>query len=101
MVPQPAPSPSLSVPPAWRTASEGSVAVDRDWWRAFGDPVLDSLVRRALDNNGDLRIASSRLQEFQARVRIADSARLPALNLSLGPTRGRAIGPFGEPVETT
>ena len=101
MAPQPAPAPSLSVPPAWRTASEGSVVVDRDWWRAFGDPVLDALVRRALDNNGDLKIAQSRLLEFQARVRIADSARLPALNLSLGPTRGRAIGPFGEPVETT
>ncbi|HAK91287.1 MAG TPA: transporter, partial [Massilia timonae] len=99
---QPAPEPSLTVPPAWRTASDGAnAAIERDWWRAFGDPVLDGLVRRALDNNGDLKIARSRLQEYQARVRVADSARLPALNLSLGPTRARTIGPFGDPVETT
>jgi len=102
MAPQPAPESSLTVPPAWRTTSaDASTAIDRDWWRAFGDPVLDALVRRALDNNGDLKIARSRLQEYQARIRVADSARLPALNLSLGPTRSRAIGPFGEPVETT
>jgi NodT family efflux transporter outer membrane factor (OMF) lipoprotein len=100
MAPQPAPAPSLTVPPAWRTASAGA-AIDRDWWRAFGDPALDALVRRALDNNGDLKIARSRLQEYQARIRLADSARLPALDLSLGPTRARTIGPFGEPVETT
>jgi len=102
MAPQPAPQASLAVPPGWRTAGAGdAAAIDRDWWRAFGDPVLETLVRRALDNNGDLKIARSRLQEYRARIRVADSARLPALNLSLGPTRARAIGPFGEPVDTT
>jgi outer membrane protein TolC len=70
LAPQPAPEPSLTVPPAWRTASAGDgAAIDRDWWRAFGDPALDSLVRRALDNNGDLKIARSRLQEYQAHSR--------------------------------
>ncbi|MGF6273239.1 multidrug efflux system outer membrane protein [Massilia sp. UYP11] len=106
MAPQPAPEPSLTVPPGWRTASAGEgagegAAIDRDWWRAFGDPVLDELVRRALAHNDDLKIARSRLQEYRARIRVADSARLPALNLALGPTRARTIGPFGEPVETT
>lgn len=127
MAPQPAPTPSLTVPPAWRSATPAAVAsatvaaagapaagapaagapatasapVARDWWRSFGDPALDTLVRRALDNNGDLRIARARLQEYTARIRVADSARLPALNLSVGPTRSRAIGPFGTPVEST
>lgn len=102
MAPQPAPRSSLEVPLGWRTpASASSQAVDRDWWRAFGDPALDSLVRRALDNNGDLRLARARLQEYAARVRVAESARLPALNLSFAPTRARAIGPLGQPVEVT
>ena len=103
MAPQPAPESSLQVPPAWRSASAGGVgaAIERDWWRAFGDPALDALVRRALAENGDLRIARARLQEYQARIRVAESARLPALNLSLAPTRARAIGPFGTPVEST
>ena len=102
MAPQPAPVSSLDLPQAWRTqAPAASASVERDWWRAFGDPALDALVRRALDSNGDLKIARSRLQEYQARVRVADSARLPALNLAFAPARARAIGPFGEPVEST
>lgn len=101
MAPQPAPAPTLQVPVAWRTAPGADAAVTRDWWQHFGDPQLDALVRRALDNNGDLRIARSRLQEYAARVRIAASAQQPSLNVSFAPTRARAIGPLGQPVEVT
>jgi NodT family efflux transporter outer membrane factor (OMF) lipoprotein len=101
MAPQPAPAPTLQVPAAWRSAPAHDAASMRDWWRAFGDAQLDALVRRALDHNGDLRIARSRLQEYGARVRVADSARQPALNLSFAPTRARAIGPLGQPIEAT
>ncbi len=102
MAPQPAPDASVTVPVAWRTPLAGADApVERDWWRAFGDPALDALVQRAQANNGDLKVARARLQEYQARIRVADSARLPALNVSLAPTRARAIGPFGTPVEST
>lgn len=102
MAPQPAPPSSVTVPVAWRTTLPGANAsVERDWWRAFGDPALDALVQQAQANNGDLKIARARLQEYQARIRVADSARLPALNLSLAPTRARAIGPQGTPIEST
>jgi len=102
MAPQPAPPSSVTVPVAWRTALPGADArVEREWWRAFGDPALDALVRQAQANNGDLKIARARLQEYQARIRVADSARLPALNVSLAPTRARSIGPFGTPIEST
>ncbi|MEW7849406.1 efflux transporter outer membrane subunit [Massilia aurea] len=102
MAPQPAPPSSVTVPVAWRTTLPGADArVERAWWRAFGDPALDALVRQAQANNGDLKIARARLQEYQARIRVADSARLPALNVSLAPTRARSIGPFGTPVEST
>lgn len=114
MGPHPKPASSLQVPGAWRTAlpasasasasapaAAGAGIVARDWWRSFGDPALDALVRRALDGNGDLRIARTRIAEYRARVRVAESAGLPALNLSLGPTRARSIGPLGQPIETT
>jgi len=103
MAPQPRPEPSLTVPEGWRTAgpATASTVVERDWWRSFGDPALGALVRRALDNNGDLKVARARLQEYVARVTVANSSRLPAVNLSLAPTRQRAIGPFGTPVEST
>jgi NodT family efflux transporter outer membrane factor (OMF) lipoprotein len=98
------PASTLEVPEAWRAQAPKvgpEAAVEREWWRAFGDPVLDALVSRALAHNGDLRAAQSRLQEYQARIRVARSAQEPSLALGGGPTRSRAIGPFGTPIETT
>jgi NodT family efflux transporter outer membrane factor (OMF) lipoprotein len=101
MGPQPAPPSTLVTPAQWRTPVVAGAPVERDWWRTFGDPVLDQLVRQAEERNGDVRVARSRLQEYQARVRIASSAQLPSLNASIGPGRARAIGPFGTPVDAT
>ncbi|WP_332876782.1 efflux transporter outer membrane subunit [Massilia sp. S19_KUP03_FR1] len=100
MAPQPAPPATLSTPAQWRTALVAGAPVERDWWRAFGDPVLDQLVQQAQQNNGDVRVALSRLQEYQARVRVAASAQAPALTASLNPTRARALGSSG-PVDGT
>jgi len=101
MGPQPAPPSTLVSPAQWRTPAVAGAPVERDWWRTFGDPVLDQLVRQAEERNGDVRVARSRLQEYQARVRIASSAQLPSLNASIGPGRARVIGPFGTPVDGT
>jgi multidrug efflux system outer membrane protein len=73
---------TLAVAPAWRTQAPAvgpGAAVERQWWQAFGDPALDRLVVQALQNNGDLRTARSRLQEYQARIRVAASAQQPSL----------------------
>jgi NodT family efflux transporter outer membrane factor (OMF) lipoprotein len=97
------PASTLEVPKAWRAPLQvgPNLAAEREWWRAFGDPMLDALVARALANNADLRTAGARLQEYQARIRVARSAQEPSLSVSIGPSRGRAIGPFGAPVEAT
>lgn len=99
---QPPPASTLQVPQAWRAPAEpGASVVDPHWWRAFGDPALDALVTQALSNNGDLRTARSRLQEYQARIRVTRSSQEPSLTVGLTPTRARAIGPFGTPIEST
>jgi len=102
---QPAPQPTLNVPAAWRAPAPLQVGpdspVERDWWRAFGDPALDALVTRALASNGDVRTASARLREYQARIRVASSAQQPSLTVGATPGRARAIGPFGTPIEST
>ena len=56
---QPPPQPTLVVPPAWTSQVGPGAPVERDWWRAFGDPALDALVGQALERNGDLRAAAS------------------------------------------
>ena len=99
MAPQPAPPATLVTPAQWRTPVIPGAPVEREWWRAFGDPVLDQLVRQVEQNNGDVRVALSRLQEYKARVRIAASAQAPAVTASLGETRARSLGAAGAAVE--
>ena len=49
-------APQAQTPPTWNDPSAGSAAaaaeVDPRWWRAYGDPVLDSLMERALAAGG-------------------------------------------------
>jgi NodT family efflux transporter outer membrane factor (OMF) lipoprotein len=103
----PPPAPTLEIPAAFRSQGGGEAtvanasALDTIWWSAFGDPVLADLVRRALTSNGDVRVAIARLEEFQARIRLANSAYQPTLNAGITPGRARAIGSQGVPVEAT
>lgn len=48
------------------------------WWRLFGDPVLDALVTRALERNTDLRVAAANLQRARALTSEARAGRLPS-----------------------
>ncbi|MDB5963151.1 MAG: transporter [Massilia sp.] len=101
----PPPAATLEIPAAYRTHGEQAAvpanAPETIFWGDFGDPVLADLVRQALARNGDVRLALSRLQEFQSRIQLADSAGQPALNATIAPGRARAIGAFGTPVEAT
>ena len=51
-----------------------------DWWRAYGDPQLDSLIDEALKNSPDLRLAAARLRMAGAGVQAADGALLPQVS---------------------
>lgn len=107
IAPQPAPAPTLQVPAGWRAqtaasastsspaASAATAAVNPQWWHAFGDPVLDQIVARALAQNTDLRVARARVAEYRARLDIARSAQSPALGGSFSPARARARTPSG------
>lgn len=50
---------------------------DARWWSTFHDPVLNSLVERAVQSNHDIRIAQARIREAREQRRIANSAFWP------------------------
>ncbi len=50
-----------------------------DWWSAFGDPQLDTLIDEALAGTPTLDIADARLRQAIAQAGLADSARKPNL----------------------
>lgn len=101
IAPQPAPASSLQMPAGWRTHASPAVAVDVQWWQAFGDPVLDSLEEMARTRNADLRMARAQVLEYQARVRIAAAGQLPSVTAGFTPGRSRALDAFGKPGDTT
>lgn len=50
------------------------------WWRAFDDPLIESYVEAALENNHDVAIAAARLGEARALRRQARALLLPRID---------------------
>jgi multidrug efflux system outer membrane protein len=79
--------PELPVPPDFRgrpadaPVSEASVG-DLAWWQIFQDETLQSLIRTALVENYDLRVAAARVLDARARVTVNRSFQFPDLSAS-------------------
>jgi NodT family efflux transporter outer membrane factor (OMF) lipoprotein len=93
--PQPPQSAAVVPPPLWRTELGAGAAVARDWWTAFGDPVLDGLVARALANNVDLDSAVARVEEARALARLARAQLAPSITAGAPLSEARALNAFG------
>jgi hypothetical protein len=77
--------PTVDAPPDFRGAlsppSPESLG-DLRWWQVFPDETLQSLIRIALAENYDVRIAAARILEARAQVTIARSFKFPELRPS-------------------
>jgi multidrug efflux system outer membrane protein len=62
-------------------ADAASETIQSDWWRLFGDPVLDDLVDTALANNTDIAQAVARIEEADANLRAVNAALFPEIDL--------------------
>jgi len=79
--------PTVTPPPAATSTSINTdLAATRpiaaDWWKAFGDPVLDAIEQQVLAGNLDIQEAATRVQRSRAALRIAGA--------DLGPRAGAA-----------
>jgi len=61
--------------------SESKEVVNLKWWELFDDPVLYSLVVKALTDNKDLMIAASRIEEARAALGFTKADQYPRLDL--------------------
>jgi len=80
--------PAYPTPPAFRGADDAAVISqaqgslgDEQWAQVFREPELQELIRKALTNNYDLRIAAQRILEQQAQVQITRSQQFPTLSV--------------------
>ena len=80
--------PATPLQPAWlaeeRLELDTSAAELADWWTRLDDPVLDELIRKAIAENNNIRIAGLRVLEAQARLGIAVGNRYPQTQVLLG-----------------
>src|SRR5262245_47397024 len=72
----------------WALARPADAQPRGEWWKAFGDPVLDELVARATAGNDRIQIAAARLAQARALVRSTQADRLPQVGVSAGAARG-------------
>lgn len=69
------------------TASAPSVS-ETPWRSYFPDARLQGLIRQALDQNRDLRVAVLNVAQWRAAYQVQDADRFPSLNGSISGSRG-------------
>jgi multidrug efflux system outer membrane protein len=76
--------PPVPAPPTWREipVAEAESLANTAWWDLFDDPQLQELIRIALVENKDLKIAVERIEEARARYGFAKADLWPHVNLS-------------------
>jgi outer membrane protein, multidrug efflux system len=75
---------------------------DQKWWDAFQDEALRDLIRSALQQNYDVRIAAARILEARALLGIARADRLPEVSATASAINERFPQAAGRPaVETS
>jgi multidrug efflux system outer membrane protein len=88
--------PKLDVPVTYRGSTAGSTPQtasaslgEEKWWTVFKDEELQKLIRTALDQNYNVRIAASRVLQAQAQVTATRSFQFPQLTGGPGATGER------------
>lgn len=101
------------LPPNWRGAETSSISssldtteaddlfggqilpIDDRWWKAFNDPMLDSLIAVASGENYSVLAAIDRMQQARASLRMERSSLFPAITLNGGWLRQQSSGSTG------
>lgn len=78
-------------------AAAASPVLAADWWKAYGEPGLDTLVERSLAASLDLRLAAARVDETAVALGLARSAQWPSVDLGGNVTRSRSSLLTGQP----
>ncbi|HEY5800542.1 MAG TPA: TolC family protein, partial [Burkholderiaceae bacterium] len=75
---------------AYRHADAGQGdALQRDWWKIYGDPTLDDLQQRAQASSPTVQASAARVLQAQAQMAGIGAGRLPALNAGVSVANSR------------
>jgi len=100
--------PQMTAPPVYRGADEAAISSDaqnslgdQQWLTVFRELELQELIRTALANNYDLRIAAQRVLEASAQLRVTRSQQFPQITVGgSGIGAGFSSGQFGSSIDS-
>ena len=83
--------PAVDAPKAFRFEENAASALANTvWWEQFKDPVLDDLIKTALAENKDVKIAAARVEEFLGKYGVSRSQLFPQVGANTNASRNRA-----------
>ncbi len=65
---------------ATNNAAQAISLGDQKWWEVFGDPQLQDLIRKGLQQNYDVRVAAERVVQARAQLAITRADQFPTLD---------------------
>jgi NodT family efflux transporter outer membrane factor (OMF) lipoprotein len=72
--------PSVGLPGRYAMPVESAAEPEVAWWESYGDPVLTGLIRRAANENRDVKIAAQRVRAARAGATISRSWLMPSIS---------------------
>src|SRR5215813_7023268 len=93
--------PKVDTPERFRFQDEEARdTVNTDWWKEFGEPVLDGLIEEALAHNKNVQVAAANVEEAAAVLTQTRSQFFPQVGYSASAARQRAnesnFGPIAQ-----
>jgi multidrug efflux system outer membrane protein len=79
--------PAVDIPQSYRfEEKEAQDLANTAWWQQFDDPVLNGLIRIALEENKDVQVAAARIEQFVGQYVTTRAAFFP--QIGIGATGG-------------
>ena len=85
---------NIPAPLGWRDSTEAlrdSTYANLPWWEVYHDSTLQELIRVALKENRDIRVAIARVNEARALLGIARIEFLPQIDIIAGARRAQGL----------
>ena len=95
--------PKLPTPDTFRGAEQASAQpsiADAQWFQVFEDEQLQALIRTALEQNDDLKLAATRVLEAQAVLGITRADQYPSVSAGVDAGGGRTSEQGSTPART-
>ncbi len=94
--------PDVQVPKSYKVEAPWKKAEPRDridkgeWWKVFGDPVLNDLEEQVAENNQEIKAAVARVTQARALAGVSEADFLPRIDLNPSASRSRTAADFSE-----